>query len=482
VPTVLGVDSSTQACKVDVRDADSGARLATGRAPHPPTTPPRSEQDPERWWQALVEAVRATGVRDVDAIAIAGQQHGMVALDHSGAPLHPAKLWNDTESAPDAVWLLEQLGGAEAWASACGSVPVASFTITKLSWLHRRCPDAWSRLAKVVLPHDYLNHRITGEHFTDRGDASGTGYWSPREAAYRFDLLSIVDDSVDWRQIVPPVVASDAPAARLSDQAADALGLRTRPVVTSGTGDNMAGALGIGLTTEDVAISLGTSGTVFTVDHRPSADPTGAVAGFAHADGRFLPLVCTLNATLVTQAVAGLLGVSLAELDDLALSCAPGADGLTLVPYLAGERTPDRPDATGTLAGIRTDVSRAAVARAAFEGVVCGLLDGLDALEQVTTDAHDGRVLLVGGGARSAAYRQVLADLTGRPVVVPRGDEHVATGACVHAAAVLRGATPAEVSAAWLVDAPDEVTPDPGVDHAAIRAAYHRAARRPADE
>lgn len=482
MPKVLGVDSSTQACKVEVRDADSGELLAAARAAHPPTTPPRSEQDPEQWWQALVEAVYTAGVRDIDAVAIAGQQHGMVALDSSGAPLHPAKLWNDTESAPDAGWLLDQLGGPQTWADACGSVPVAAFTITKLSWLHRSRPDAWRRLARVVLPHDYLNHRITGDHFTDRGDASGTGYWSPREAAYRFDLLSIVDDAIDWAQVVPPVVASDAPAGRLSDQAADALGLRTRPIVTSGTGDNMGAALGIGLSTADVVVSLGTSGTVFTVDDRPSTDPTGAVAGFAHADGRFLPLVCTLNATLVTQAIADLLGVSLGALDDLALSCAPGANGLTLVPYLAGERTPDRPTATGTLTGIRTDVSREALARAAFEGVVCGLLDGLDALEQATTNAHDGRLLLVGGGAWSTAYRQVLADLTGRTVVIPQGEEHVATGACVHAAAVLRGTSPAEVSTTWLHEPPDEVAPGRAVDPVTIRAAYHHAARRPTDE
>jgi xylulokinase len=469
---VLGVDSSTQSCKVEVRDAETGELVAHSRTPHPPTTPPRSEQDPNRWWSALVEAVRSTGVRDVDAIAVAGQQHGMVALDRADEPLRAAKLWNDTESAPDADWLVQQLGGPAPWADACGSVPVAAFTITKLSWLHRSEPETWARVAKVVLPHDFLNHRLTGAHFTDRGDASGTGYWSPREARYRFDLLSIVDDAIDWHQVVPPVVASDAPAGSLRAEAAEALGLRTKPIVTSGTGDNMAAALGIGMRPGDVAMSLGTSGTVFAIDDAPSTDPRGDVAGFAHADGRFLPLVCTLNATLVTQAFADLLGVTLDELDELALAAPAGAGGLTLVPYLAGERTPNRPDATGTLRGIRTDVTREAVARAAFEGVVCGLLDGVDALDAVTSEAHDGRLLLVGGGARSVAYRQVLADLAGRQVTIPAEEEHVARGACVQAASVLRGAEPSAVAAAWESSPASLATPSESVDHMAIRDAY----------
>jgi xylulokinase len=241
----------------------------------------------------------------------------------------------------------------------------------------------------------------------------------------------------------------------------------------------MAAALGIGLRPGDVAVSLGTSGTVYTVADAPTADVTGAVAGFADATGRYLPLVCTLNATKVTDTVAALLGVDHAGLDALALAAAPGAGGLVLLPYLDGERTPDRPGATGVLAGLRRDVGRGDVARAAVEGVVCGLLDGLDALGAVAP-VTGGALHLVGGGARSAAYRQVLADLTGRPVLVPAGDEHVALGACVQAAAVLHGRPPLEVAAAWAGASPGatEVTePGPGAAAAAeVRAAY--AARR----
>jgi xylulokinase len=460
MPLVLGVDSSTQSTKVELRDADSGALVGDGRAPHPPTSPPRSEQPPDAWWDALAAA--RSGLPQPDAIAVAGQQHGLVALDGSGCVIRPAKLWNDTESAPDAAWLRTQLGD-DAWARACGSVPLAAFTIAKLSWLHRSEPDAWSRLAGVCLPHDWLTWKLTGAFVTDRGDASGTGYFSAAENAYRLDLLAIVDDA-DWLPRLPRVCAP-----------AEAVGKAGTAVVAPGTGDNMAAALGIALGPGDVAVSLGTSGTVFAVSEDPTADGSGAVAGFADATGRFLPLVCTLNATKVIDAVARLLGVDHAGLDELALESAPGAGGTTLVPYFDGERTPDRPGATGTLAGLRSDVRREQVARAAFEGVVCGLLDGLDAL-RATGVATGGRLVLVGGGARSAAFRRVLADLSGRVVTVPAASEHVTVGACVQAAAVLHGTKPEAVAAAWHLGGGSEVEPDLPVDRDEIRDRYHRVA------
>ena len=459
---MLGVDSSTQATKVEVRDADTGKLVASGRNPHPPTTPPRSEQDPTAWWEALEPLLRD----DVDAVSVAAQQHGLVALDDRRALIRPAKLWNDTESAADAGWLLKQLGGAVPWAAACGSVPVAAFTITKLSWLHRTEPDAFARLAHVLLPHDWLTFRLAGELVTDRGDASGTGYWSPAEDRWRFDLLGIVDGDRDWEPMLPRVLGPTAAAGEWRGA-----------VVGPGTGDNMAAALGIGMQPGDVAVSIGTSGTVFAVSDRPTNDATGAVAGFADATGRYLPLVCTLNATKVTDAVARLLSVELEELDRLALEAPAGAGGLVLVPYLDGERTPDRPGASGTLAGLRSDVTREQLARAAFEGVVCGLLDGLDALSAAGVSTADGRLLLAGGGARSAAYRQVLADLAGRAVTVAEGDEPVARGACVQAAAVLHDRAPHEVVAAWGEGA-GATTVEPGSDSAAapdIRTAYAEA-------
>jgi len=463
---VMGVDSSTSACKVEVRDADTGVVVATGRGAHPSTTPPRSEQHPRDWWRAFTEACAQAGVPDRNrpaAVSVAGQQHGMVVLDADGEVLRPAKLWNDTESAPDAGWLLGQLDdGAAGWAAACGSVPVASFTITKLSWLHRTEPELFGRVARVLLPHDWLTSQLTGAYSTDRGDASGTGYWSPAEGRYRTDLLTIVDRDLDWDAALPTVLGPTETAGRWTDGAVDA-------VVAPGTGDNMAAALGLGLRPGDLALSLGTSGTAFTVSERPSADATGTVAGFADATGRFLPLVCTLNATKVTDTVARLLGVDTAGFDDLALAAPPGAGGLVLVPHLDGERTPNRPQATGTLTGLRTDAGPAQLARAAVEGVVCNLLAGADALG---TDTDDGLVLLIGGGARSAAYRQVVADLVGRPVTIPDTDELVACGAAVQAAAVLHQTSPESVAQAWGLGVGQVVEPRADIDAAAVRSTY----------
>ena len=466
MPLVLGIDSSTQSTKVEVRDADSGDLVARGHAPHPVTTPPRSEQEPGAWWDALRAAIGAAvdPARDVAAVAVAGQQHGMVVLDADDQVIRPAKLWNDTESAPDARWLIDQLGGEAAWAAACGSVPVAAFTITKLSWLHRCEPDAWKRVARVCLPHDWLTWKLTGAFVTDRGDASGTGYFSAAHDEYRLDLLAIVDRAADWATRLPRVLR---PTERAGITAAFGLDAFVGP----GTGDNMAAAAALALQPGDVAISLGTSGTVYTVSESPTADATGAVAGFADATGRYLPLVCTLNATKVTDAIASWLCVDHARLDELALDAPPGAAGVVVIPYFDGERTPNRPDASGAIVGLRTGTTREQLARAAVEGVVCGLLEGLDALERSGVRAA-GDIVLVGGGARSAAYRRVVADLSGRPVVVPDASEHVAAGACVQAAAALRERNVAEIAAEWTLGRGSATEPDARVDRAGVRGAY----------
>ena len=463
MPLVAGVDSSTQSTKVEIRDLDSGAIVAAGSAPHTTTTPPRSEQAPSMWWHAFEAAWAGAGSPTIAAISVAGQQHGMVVLDSEGNVVRDAKLWNDTETAPDAGWLLKQLpGGAADWAAACGSVPVAAFTIAKLSWLHRSEPEAWARMATVMLPHDWLTYQLTGAMVTDRGDASGTGYWSAATGEYCWDLLSIVDRDRDWTGALPTVLGPSTAA-----------GSWNGVVVGPGTGDNMAAALGLGLQPGDVVMSFGTSGTVYAVADKPTADASGAVAGFADATGRFLPLVCTLNATKVTDTVARLLGVDFAALDALALAAPLGANGVTMLPYLDGERTPNRPKATGWLSGLRSDASREQLARAAVEGVVCGLLDGLDALRDHVDGI--GRIIMVGGGARSAAYRQVLADLADIEVVHADGDQAVAAGACVQAATVLSNESAAAVAQRWQLGATTAVPRTAGLvdgDAAGVRQAY----------
>jgi xylulokinase len=343
VPTVAGVDSSTQSCKVVVCDAGTGKVLARGRAAHPEGT----EVAPEAWWEALLQA--GDGLLDrVDAIAVAAQQHGLVALDMDGLPVRKALLWNDTRSARAAEDLVDDLGGAREWAKAVGTVPVAAITAAKLRWLADHEPEHADRTRTVTLPHDWLSWRLCGgpasgvRPVTDRGDASGTGYWSPAEGRYREDLLRLAFRG--RAPELPRVLAPGAAAGRTP----------TGALVAAGTGDNMGAALGLGIGPGDVVISLGTSGTAFARSPHPTADPSGAVAGFADATGQFLPLVCTLNAARVLSSTARMLGAGLEEIDALARQAESGAGGLVLLPYLDGERTPNLPEATGSLLGIRT--------------------------------------------------------------------------------------------------------------------------------
>jgi xylulokinase len=423
MPLVAGVDSSTQSTKVLVVDSDTGEVVRQGAAPHPTGT----EVDPAAWQEAFTVACADDLLADVAAISVAGQQHGMVALDAGGAVVRPALLWNDTRSAPDAHDLVAELGGPERWATLTGSVPVASFTVTKLRWLARVEPQNASRVASVVLPHDWLTLGLTGaEPVTDRGDASGTGYWSPAAGSYDRSLLELALGRSD---VALPRVLGPAEAAGETSWGA---------VVGPGTGDNAGAALGLAAASGDVVISIGTSGVVSAVADKPTADASGLVAGFADATGRFLPLACTLNATQVLDAVRALLGVSWGEFDDLALSAPAGADGLVLLPYFAGERTPDLPTATGRLVGLRVGaLTPATLARAAVEGVLCGLADGLDAIKDQSVPVD--RVLFVGGGARSRAMHGLAPTVFGVPVDVPEPAEYVALGAARQAAWVLSG-------------------------------------------
>lgn len=450
---VAGVDSSTQSTKVVVCDARTGTVVRTGRADHPDAT----EVDPGEWWTAWQQATEGI-LEGVSALGVAGQQHGMVTVDDDGGIVRPALLWNDTRSAQAADELTAELGGPDAWAEAVGSVPVASFTIAKLRWLADHEPDHADRTARVLLPHDWLTWRLTGgEPVTDRGDASGTGYFSPAERAYRGDLLARAMRG--RRPELPTVLDPAEPAGHTPDGV----------LVSAGTGDNMSAALALEITEGDVVVSLGTSGTVFGVSPTPSADPTGTVAGFADATGRFLPLACTLNAARVLTATASLLNVDLDGLDRLALAAEPGAGGLTLLPYLDGERTPNLPDAAGSLLGLRrSTMTPENVARAAVEGMLCGLAAGLEAVRDRGVTVR--RVLLIGGAARSASVRAIAPGVFGVPVVVPEPAEYVALGAARQAAWALSGAADPPTwqgEGALRLDGPtdDEVTAGADVRH-----------------
>ena len=429
---VMGVDSSTQSCKVVITDSATGAVVREGRAAHPDGT----SVDPNAWWRALQEAIDdAGGLSDVEAWAIGGQQHGMVALDAEGRVVRDALLWNDTRSAQAAADLISEFG-ADELARRTGLVPVASFTITKLRWLRDHEPENAARVVAVALPHDWLTWRLRGfgpegesprgpvfdELVTDRSDASGTGYWNPETDSYDRELLvaALGHDAVLPRVLGPREWVTDASSRR----------------VGAGAGDNAGAALGLGAGVSDVVVSIGTSGTVFAVSEDRTIDPSGTVAGFADCTGRFLPLVATLNAARVLDAMAGVLGVDHPELSRLALAAEPGAGGLTLLPYFEGERTPNLPDATASLTGMTlASTTRENLARAAVEGMLSGLAAGLGALRALGVPLE--RALLIGGGAQSAAVREIAPLVLGLPVEVPEPGEYVALGAARQAASVL---------------------------------------------
>lgn len=436
-PLVVGVDSSTQSTKALVVDAATGEVVASGQAPHQVTSGEGRESDPQQWWSALRAALRDCGdaARRVSAVSVGGQQHGLVTLGADGRPVRPALLWNDVRSAPQARRLVERLGGPKAWAERTGSVPGASFTATKWAWLNEQEPDSARATAAVRLPHDYLTGRLTGRGTTDRGDASGTGWWSSATQAYDDEVLELI--GLD-RSMLPEVVGPGEVAGTVR---ADAdLPFARGTLVAPGTGDNAAAALGLGLRPGMPVLSLGTSGTVYAVsEHRPT-DPTGIVAGFADARGDWLPLACTLNCTLAVDRVAALLGRDREDVE-------PGGK-LTFLPYLDGERTPDLPHATGLLHGLRHDTTGGQLLQAAYDGAVQSLLDALDMVLDEDADPT-APLLLIGGGAQGAAWQRTVLRLSGRPVQLPRARELVALGAAAQAAGLLTGEDPAAVARRW---------------------------------
>lgn len=424
---VAGVDSSTQSCKIVVCDADSGAVVRTHRAPHPEGT----EVHPDAWWQAWQQASGDGLLDGVEALAVGGQQHGMVTLDDAGEVVRPALLWNDIRSAADADDLVAEFGGAHAWAEQIGLVPVAAITATKLRWLARNEPDNLGRTRTCVLPHDWLTGRILqdGGGFerwtTDRGDASGTGYWSAHTEQYRPDVMELaMGRTVEVPEVLPPHAVVGRTASGM--------------LVGPGTGDNMGAALGLGLAPGDVVVSLGTSGTVFARHGDALADASGALQSFADAEGGYLPLLCTLNAARVMTAGAAMLGVDFPELDRLALAAEPGAGGLTLLPYLDAERTPNLPEATGTLLGLtRANATPENLARAVVEGMLLNLVAGVDGLREHGVSVN--RIIVIGGAGASRAVQHIAPQLFGVPVAIPAPGEYVGIGAARQAAWVLAG-------------------------------------------
>lgn len=421
---VLGVDSSTQSVKVVVRDAATGELIQSASRPHPDGT----EVDPHDWYDALMEAIAEIGGLDsVDAISIAGQQHGMIVLDEKGEVIRPALLWNDTRSSSQADALNLEFPDIH---ERVGSKLVASFTASKLRWLQENEPDNAKKVRAVALPHDWLSWKISGSKnlediFTDRSDASGTGYFNPSTNTYDLDILK---SSIGHSDIYLPQII--APNAFGFDDGA----LK----IAAGAGDNAGAALGLGAQVGDLVISLGTSGTAFLISASGSSDRSGEVAGFADATGNFLPLACTLNAAKIFATTCSMLDISFEEFSRLALSANFGAEGLMFLPHLDGERTPNRPDAKGQLLNVtHSNFTAANICRASIEGVIASMAYATQALLDLGHTFE--RIILIGGAARNPAVQQIAADLFAHEIVVPAESEYVADGAAKQAAWALTG-------------------------------------------
>lgn len=421
---VAGIDSSTTGTTIVVCDSDTGEVLRQGHAPHPLDEGEKpTELDPQAWLLSLGEAAAGGVLEGVQAIGISGQQHGLLALDAGGVTVRPALLRGDRRAQVQAADLVEELGGPAGWTEAVGAVPQASYPVAKLRWLAQHEPQTAQRIAEVLLPHDWLVWQLLGRparRTTDRGDASGTGYWSPATGGYRTDL---VERALGRQVQLPEVLAPAEPAGQTPE------GL----LISAGTGDTMAAALGLGLGPGDAVVSLGTAGTVFAVHHEALKDPTGTVTAYADATGRHLPLIQVRNAVRALRGTADMLGTDLPGLSDLALRSTPGAYGMVLLPYLEGERTPDLPHTAGTLTGLRRDSMKPEhLARAAFEGMLCGLVDALEVLRRKGVETH--RVFLLGAAAELPAVQAIAPGLFGTLVVVPPAAEYAALGAARQAA------------------------------------------------
>ena len=441
----LGVDCGTQSTKVVLRDPATGEIVAVGRAPHElvERDDGTREQDPA-WWIAALRIAARDALRgerfEIGGIGVSGQQHGLVCLDQSDRPVRAAKLWNDTTTAAQCDELMRKLGGPSRVLDLIGNDILPGYTAPKVAWLIAHEPDSYGRTTRMCLPHDYLNLWLTGQFVTEPGDASGTAYFDVRARRYRDEVLAAIDDRRDWKRALPPIAPSISVVGTLRREAAEALAMDAGIPVSAGGGDNMCAAIGCDIVAAGpVAVSLGTSGTVFAYRAEPAVDPLGEAAAFCDSTAGWLPLAATLNCTSATEWARRLFDMSHAEVD--AAVAERGASGPVFLPYLSGERTPNRPHAAGVLAGLRPDHGRDAIVRAVVKGVTFGLAYAMEALRRA--GVAPAEVTLIGGGAASDAWAQLCADVFELPVVRPSIGEAAASGAARQAQWAVEGKRPA---------------------------------------
>ena len=435
----IGIDSGTQSTKGVILDLDRREVVAEASAPHQLIAglpPGHLEQHPQEWTAALDAVIRQVAAKvdrtRIRGIGVSGQQHGFVPLDASGDVIRPAKLWCDTSTVEECALLTRKMGGAKAVIRSAGLSFLPGYTAPKILWLKRHEPGHYRRLRHVLLPHDYLNYHLTGNYFMEPGDASGTALMDVRKRTWSRAAINAIDPHLaDW---LPALSPSSTSAGTLRPALARNYGLPADVVVSAGGGDNMMGAIGTGnVAPGAVTASFGTSGTIYAYSAKPVVDPRGEIAAFCSSTGGWLPLLCTMNVTLVTEQLRKLFGWDHAALDAAVAATPPGAGGLALLPYFDGERTPNLPGGTGVLAGLnRHTLSPGSLARAGMEGVTLNMNYGLGRLTALGLKPREIRV--TGGGARSPVWRQLMADIFGVPVVAMVQDEGAALGGAMQAA------------------------------------------------
>ncbi|HYM85196.1 MAG TPA: xylulokinase [Pseudoxanthomonas sp.] len=452
-----GIDAGTQSIKVVIYDDQTRRVVASASAPLELSSGEDGsrEQHPDAWVKAISSCFGALDAdlrRGIRALSVSGQQHGFVPIDAAGEVLAPAKLWCDTSSSAECLEIMDAVGGAERSIALAGNPILAGYTASKLPWTRKHRPDVYRRMAKILLPHDYLNFWLTGQAFCEHGDASGTGWMDVRKRQWSPEMLRAIDSDRDLSECLPPLVATESIFPMRADRA-DELGLAHDVVVAVGGGDNMMAAIGTGCVVPGrLAMSLGTSGTLFAHSDVPVIDPAGGWAAFCSSTGGWLPLICTMNCTVATETIARLFGFSTRAGDAHIVATAPGADGLTLLPFLNGERTPDLPLGKGVLTGLDAhNASAAHFYRAAMEGATLTLKYGYDAF--LSAGMKFDHIVLTGGGAASSAWRQMVADVFGLPIQVPREAEGAAFGAALQALWSLSHARGDAVTLPELVDA-----------------------------
>ncbi|WP_180697891.1 xylulokinase [Pseudomonas crudilactis] len=438
----LGIDCGTQGTKAIILDAASGQVLGQGAAAHTMISGAngRREQDTQQWLEAFTLATsRALLAANVDGqsilgIGVSGQQHGLVLLDDQGEVLRPAKLWCDTETSAENDRLLTHLGGEKGSLERLGVVIAPGYTVSKLLWTKEQHPVVFSRIARILLPHDYLNFWLTGRACSEYGDASGTGYFNVRTRQWDLQLLRDIDASGRLQAALPELIDAHQSVGTILPAIAEHLGINPDALVSSGGGDNMMGAIGTGnIQPGAITMSLGSSGTVYAYSEVPKVSPDASVATFCSSSGGWLPLICTMNLTNATGAIRELFNLDLQQFNDLVAEAPIGADGVSMLPFLNGERVPALPHATGSLHGLTLDnLTQANLCRAAVEGTTFGLRYGLDLLRHNGLQSRS--ICLIGGGSKSAVWRQIVADIMNTPVICTEQSEAAALGAAIQAA------------------------------------------------